>query len=135
PVIRQGALGGQFDVIILPSESEQALAAGRRPNTAPARLTGGLGTEGQASLRQFLADGGTVIALDEASRYAIARLGAPARALRTSRGADETGTDAAAAAPRDSGCVFRFYAPGSIFEAVVDRAHPISSGLASTAAL
>ncbi len=134
-VIRHGALRSRFDVIILPSESEQAIAQGRRPNTAPARLTGGLGSEGQASLVQFLNDGGTIIALDEASRYAIDRLGAPARALRTTRGGGENGGDPGNSSARDSGSVFRFYAPGSIFEAAVDRSSPIASGMDSTTAV
>lgn len=131
--IRQGSLRSRFDVVILPSENENALVAGRRPNTAPAQYTGGLGPQGIEALRGFLADGGTVIALDEASRFAINRLGAPARALRTSRGAAEG--DAAARPDPDSSSVFRFYAPGSIFEASVDRTHPIASGMPASAAI
>jgi len=131
--IRQGALRSRFDVVILPSEAENAILTGRRENTAPARYTGGLGREGTEALRAFLADGGTVIALDAASRFAINRLGAPARALRTTRGATEA--DPAARPDPDSSSVFRFYAPGSIFEASVDRTHPIASGLADSAAI
>jgi hypothetical protein len=131
--IRHGGLRGRFDVVILPSETDSAIEAGRRVNTAPAAYTGGLGREGTEALRAFLADGGTVIALDEASRFAINRLGAPARALRTTRGAPE-GESASRPNP-DSSSVFRFYAPGSIFEASVDRSHPIASGMAATAAV
>jgi len=132
-VIRQGSLRSRFDVVLLPSETENAIVAGRRPNSAPAQYTGGLGREGTEALRAFLADGGTVIALDEASRFAINRLGAPARALRTTRGATEA--DPAARPDPDSNSVFRFYAPGSIFEASVDVTHPIASGMAASAAV
>lgn len=134
-MIRQGGLREKFDVVILPSETEAEIANGRRPNTAPPEYTGGVGTAGTESLRRFLDEGGTIIALDEASRYAINRLGAPARALQTTRGADETGAGPAAGAPRDTSSVFRFYAPGSIFEASVDRSHPIASGMDSTTAV
>jgi len=130
-MVRQGGLRRQFDVLILPSERQSEIETGRRPGTAPAAYTGGLGRSGVASLRAFLDDGGTVITLDEASRFAIERLGAPARAVRTSRSAGGNSSSTAA----DSGSAVRFYAPGSIFEARVDRRHPIASGMDSTAAL
>jgi hypothetical protein len=135
--LRQGGLRAQFDVVILPSETEAAIANGRRAGTAPAQYTGGLGTAGTDALRRFLDEGGTVIALDEASRFAIDRLGAPARAIRTSRGTDEGADPAAAPAStgRDTNSVFRFYAPGSIFETVVDRGHPLASGMDTSAAI
>ncbi len=135
---RAGGLAARFDVVVLPSESEQAIANGRRTGTVPAQYAGGLGTAGQAALREFLAQGGTVIALDQASRYAIRRLGAPARALRTSRtGLDDADPTAVATQPaeRDSGEVSRFFAPGSIFDVAVDRSHPIASGVGDRAAV
>jgi hypothetical protein len=131
-VVRHGGLRARFDVVVLPSETEAAILNGRRAGTAPQQYTGGLGREGTEALRGFLDEGGTVVALDEASRFAIARLGAPARALRTTRGAEE-GAEPAPRESRDTGEVFRFYAPGSIFETVVDRSHPIASGMNETA--
>jgi hypothetical protein len=133
-MVRAGNLEARFDVIILPSENENAIHRGRRPGTAPAQYTGGLGDAGQASLRQFLTSGGTLIALDAASRYAITRLGAAATAIRTSRtgGDDEAVTPAAS--EDDAGAV-RFYAPGSIFETIVDLTHPIASGMGERAAV
>lgn len=134
-MVRQGGLREKLDVVILPSETPAAITAGRRAGTAPAQYTGGIGPEGTEALRAFLADGGTVVALDEASRFAIDRLGAPARALRTTRGAPAEGADPAGRETPDSGSVFRFYAPGSIFETVVDRSAPIASGMGATAAV
>ncbi len=131
--VRQGGLRARYDVIILPSESEAAIVSGRRAGTAPAGYTGGMGRAGVMALRTFLSDGGTVIALDQASRFAIDQLGAPARALQTTRGGEDEGGEPAARTGRDSVPVFRFYAPGSIFEAALDRAHPIASGMDSTA--
>lgn len=134
-VLRQGGLHGRFDVVILPSESEQAIFGGRRAGTAPAQYTGGLGAEGTAALRQFVEEGGTVIALDEASRFAINRLGAQGRALRTTRGAPAEGGNPNVPVTPDTGSVFRFYAPGSIFEATVEQGHPIASGMQASAAV
>jgi len=135
---RAGGLAARFDAVILPSETEQNIANGRRAGTMPAQYVGGLGTAGQTALREFLAQGGTVIALDQASRYAIRRLGAPARAFRTSRtGAEDADPTAVATQPteRDSGEVSRFFAPGSIFDVAVDRSHPIASGIGERAAV
>ncbi len=132
--VRAGALGRRFDVLVLPSESEDAIATGRRPGSVPDAYTGGLGAAGSAALRDFLAEGGTVIALDQASRYAVTHLGAPARTVRVAGRGDEGGDQAAEqAGERES--VFRFSAPGSIFEAIVDRTHPVASGMPETTAV
>lgn len=119
---RAGGLLQQFDVVILPDESEREIVRGRAPNTAPESMTGGLGETGTQALREFAEGGGTVIALDSATRFAINRLGAAARLVRTSRGADTTSLS-------------RFYAPGSIFETTVDPRHPVASGFGDRAAV
>lgn len=132
--VRAGDLASRFDVVILPSENERAIAAGRRAGTAPPQYTGGLGEAGAAALRTFLRDGGTLVTLDEASRYAIAQLGAPARFVPTSRGSDPT-AERGPEPVADSGNVSRFYAPGSIFDVTVDRSHPVASGIGERAAV
>jgi hypothetical protein len=132
--VRAGGLLERFDVLILPSENERAISQGRRRGTAPERLTGGLGTAGTAAVRAFVEGGGTLVTLDQSSRWAIARLGAPARAIRTSR-TGEPEADRGPEAPADTGNISRFYAPGSIFDVTVDRTHPLASGLGERAAI
>jgi hypothetical protein len=132
--VRGGDLGSRFDVVILPSENERAIAAGRRAGTAPPQYTGGLGEAGATALRTFLRDGGTLVTLDEASRYAISQLGAPARWVPTSRGGDPT-AERSPEPVADSGSVSRFYAPGSIFDVTVERSHPVASGMGERAAV
>lgn len=132
--VRAGVLASRFDVVILPSDSEQAIAAGLRSGTAPPRYLGGLGEVGASALRAFLQDGGTLVTLDEASRYAITRLGAPARFVPTTRGSDPT-AEQGPEPDADSGNVSRFYAPGSIFDVTVDRSHPVASGMGERAAV
>jgi len=133
-IVRAGDLRRAFDVVILPSEGATQIERGRRAGTLPAAYTGGLGIAGIAALRSFLAQGGTIIALDEASRFAIERLGAPATVLPVTDsalgGADPGGNTAGR---REN--VSRFSAPGSIFEAIVDRAHPVGSGMGPSAAV
>ncbi len=132
--VSAGNLAERYDVVILPSESEPQIVNGRRANTAPAAYTGGLGESGTAALRAFMEGGGTVIALDAATRFSINRLGAPARFIRTTRGATDDGEPGGETA-RDDGRVSRFYAPGSIFDVTVDRDHPIASGYGDRAAV
>lgn len=121
--VRAGALASRFDVVLLPSEPAAAIRDGRRPGSAPPQYTGGLGTEGAAALRAFLDSGGTLVALGEASAYAIEDLGVPGSVA----GAAHRG-----AQPAD---LSRFSAPGSIFEAEVDRGHPVASGMDSVTAV
>ena len=135
--VRAGGLASRFDVVILPSEPAQAIRDGRRAGTAPPQYTGGLGSEGASALRAFLDSGGTLIALGEADGYAISDLGVNAGIEGGSRrGRGEAGTPSGTAAgPSQTPAVSRFSAPGSIFEAEVDRGHPIASGMDSATAV
>ena len=121
--VRAGGLATRFDVVLLPSESPSAISDGRRAGTAPPQYTGGLGREGAAALRDFMAAGGTLIALGEASAYAVQDLGVPGGVAGPVRRGAQTSD------------VSRFSAPGSIFEAEVDRGHPIGSGMDSVTAV
>jgi hypothetical protein len=132
--VRAGGLASRFDVVILPSENERAITTGRRAGTAPPQYTGGLGEAGATALRTFLQDGGTLVTLDDASRYAIAQLGVPARWIPTPRGGDPT-AERGPGVMADSGNVSRFSAPGSIFDVTVDRSHPVASGMGERAAV
>ena len=130
-VIRAGALGARFDVVLLPSEPARALRSGRPQGSLPPQYTGGLGEPGAAALKTFLSDGGTVIALGEATAYCIADLGVPgsvASDVRQGRG--DAGADAS-----EGQATARFSAPGSVFDVDVDRAHPVASGVDSVTAV
>jgi hypothetical protein len=94
--VTAGDLRARFDVVVLPDMSPADLSEGRAPGTAPPELTGGLGPAGAAALSAFVEAGGTLVALNEASTYAISALRLPVR-------------DALAGVPRTA-----FYCPGSI---------------------
>jgi hypothetical protein len=109
-VVRNGKLKEQFDVIVLPDQSPQELLKGLPPRY-PAPYSGGLGSEGSEALRQFVVDGGTLVALNEASRFAIQALLLPVRNVLEAVGDED------------------FYAPGSIFRLELDTANDIGRGL------
>ncbi|MEX2301869.1 MAG: M14 metallopeptidase family protein [Bryobacterales bacterium] len=115
--LQEGGLSGEFDVIILPDARPSTLHAGYIPGAlyngapAPPEYTGGLGNEGAEALRQFLESGGTVLAFNQASSYAIDRLQPGVRDVLANVGND------------------RFYGPGSLLNARVDITHPLCFGM------
>jgi hypothetical protein len=110
--VRAGRLRERFDAIVLPGQSPAAIRDGHAKGAMPEEYTGGLGEPGEAALRAFVAEGGTLVALDSASRFAIEALALPVR------NALEGGVDAA-----------RFSCPGSILRARAATAHPLAHGL------
>jgi hypothetical protein len=109
-VVRAGKLRDQFDVIILPDQSPRELLEGLAPRY-PAPFAGGLGPDGSDALREFVVDGGTLIALNEASRFAIQALLLPVRNVLE-------------AVPDED-----FYAPGSIFRLELDTTQAVARGM------
>src|SRR5712691_8590786 len=87
-VVRAGKLRDHFDVIVLPDQSPHELFDGL-PRQYPAPYAGGLGTAGVEALRQFVTDGGTLVALNDASRFAVERLLLPVRNVLESVADDE----------------------------------------------
>ena len=109
-VVRAGKLRTTFDVIVLPDQSLQELLDGV-PREYPAPYPGGLGEDGVKALRQFAEDGGTLVALNDASRFAVQQLLLPVRNVLEGVADDE------------------FYAPGSIFRLELDPSDPIARGM------
>src|SRR5216117_2616915 len=109
-VVRAGKLREHFEVIVLPDQSPHELFDGL-PRQYPAPYAGGLGQEGVEALRQFVTDGGTLVALNDASRFAVEHLLLPVRNVLESVADDE------------------FYAPGSIFRLELDPSDPIARGM------
>ncbi len=94
--VRAGKLRDRFDVIVLPDMDAADIAVGRLAGTAPPAMTGGLGKEGAAALVEFVEQGGTLVALNRSTGYAIRALDLPV-------------TDALSGMPQN-----QFYCPGSI---------------------
>ena len=108
--VRAGSLKERFDVILLPDASPHELLDGL-PRRYPAPYAGGLGQEGVQALRQFVLDGGTLVTLNDASRFAIQALLLPVRNVLEGVSDED------------------FYAPGSIFRLELDPDHPLSKGM------
>ncbi|MCU0634340.1 MAG: hypothetical protein MUE41_05665 [Gemmatimonadaceae bacterium] len=106
--VRAGGLRKRFDVIILPDQGANGIRRGLG-GPYPDSLRGGVGDAGVAALRAFVDDGGTVIAFNEASEFAIEALELPVKNVL--------------AGVRNT----EFYAPGSLFAIELDRTHPMTA--------
>ncbi len=113
--LHKGSLRDFHDVVILPSMSATALMEGHADTVVPAEFSGGLGAQGIAALRDFMAAGGTVVALDHAGDLAIEQLDVPV-------------TDALAGLEQGD-----FFCPGSLLRIDVDPAHPLGYGMPAAA--
>jgi hypothetical protein len=109
--VRSGNLRAKYDAIIIPDQSPRAILNGYRAGSMPPELTGSLGAEGVKALREFVEQGGTLIALNQASDFAIEQLHLPVRDI----------TDGL---PRTE-----YFAPGSILRTEIDTSHPIAKGM------
>jgi hypothetical protein len=107
--VRAGRLKETFDVIVLPDQSPRELLEGLS-SRYPAPYAGGLGEVGAQALDQFVTDGGTLVALNAASRFVVQALLLPVRNVLEGVPDEE------------------FYAPGSIFRIELDDTHPLARG-------
>jgi hypothetical protein len=109
--VRAGNLRAKFDTIIIPDQSPRAILEGYRKDTMPEELTGGMGKEGVKALREFVEEGGTLVALNDASDFAIEQFDLPVRDVTVGLKRTE------------------FYCPGSILRTILDTTHPIAKGM------
>lgn len=121
---RAGKLNEKFDAILLPDQTPRALFSGlpgpgqqnpegrgENAGSYPLEFAGGLGDAGVTALREFVEAGGTLIALNNATNFAIDYLRLPVRNVL--RGV----------ANKD------FYCPGSILRTELLVDNPLTFGL------
>ena len=109
--IRQGNLHAKFDVLLFTSQRTNDIVTGNAANSLPAEYTGGITEAGVNNLKEFVANGGTLVCFDQACELAIKRFDLPLRnALEGVRSSE-------------------FYCPGSIVSLEVDNKNPLASNL------
>ncbi len=108
--LRQGDLLHDLDCLVLPSANPKAMIDGL-PSVYPAEFSGGIGELGTENVRQFVKRGGTLIALDGASAWAVQALDLPVG-------------NALSGLPTD-----KFYVPGSFLRVLLDTSHPVNYGM------
>lgn len=121
--VAAGNLSGKFDILVLPD-----LAAGRgvttsverlvdgslKPGSVPDEYAGGIGQPGVEALKAFVADGGTLIAINRASTALIELLDLPVENALAGLSTQE------------------FYCAGALFSISLDGSTPVTVGLQQT---
>ena len=111
--VRAGGLKDRFDAIILPDQQPRDIVNGFEGGIIRPEYRGGIGTEGISALRNFVADGGTLIALGAASDFVVEQFPVPVRNLKRDFNRDQ------------------HFAPGTILRLQVDTTQPIGFGMAA----
>jgi hypothetical protein len=104
-----------FDVIVLPAQSASGIKNGHAPGSMPEKYVGGLGEDGSRALQRFVADGGWLVAVDDAVDFALEEFRLPFRNPVGGLSSSE------------------FFLPGSIIRLEVDTDHPLGWGMDSEA--
>ena len=112
--LRTGDLSA-FSAIILPDQDAATMLRGFAPGTNFPEYVGGIGADGAANLKRFAEAGGTIIALNEASSFAMTQLGLPVE-------------NAAENLPPTT-----FFVAGSFLRTKFDTTHPLAFGMPSEA--
>ncbi len=109
--VRAGDLRGRYDVIVLADMSARTILEGFEEGEVPPRYAGGIGESGARELDAFVRAGGTLVALNGSSRFAVEQLHLPVRNVVADLEADE------------------YFARGAIIELETDPSHPVMSGM------
>lgn len=109
--VGRGNLTREFTTIVLPSIDANELREGRSEASVPPEYAGGLGAAEVENLRQFVDEGGTLVALGASVGFAIEALELPVE-------------DFLAGLPRS-----QFFAPGALVSLSVDTTTTLGSGL------
>jgi len=111
--IRGGKLRQKFDTIIIADQEARAIVNGFDAPRIRPEYRGGIGEAGLDQLKQFVADGGTLVTMGNACDLAIEKLPIPVRNLKKGLTRDQ------------------HFAPGAILRLEVDTQHPIGYGVAA----
>lgn len=110
--VKAGKLRERFDAIVIPDQRERDILGGLDYRTVVPEYRGGIGEEGWKALQDFIANGGTIVALGEASNLFINKLPLPVKELKHSLTREQ------------------HFAPGTIVNLQVDDSNPIGLGVA-----
>jgi hypothetical protein len=112
--VRAGKLRQKFDTIIFADQDPRAIVDGFDAPAIRTEYRGGIGETGVENLKQFVAEGGTLITMGNACDLAIEKLPIPVKNLKKGLSRDQ------------------HFAPGAILRLEVDAQHPLGSGVASS---
>ena len=111
--VQAGKLRTLFDVILLPDQRAKDIVDGLDYSSIVPEYRGGIGETGFDALKEFIADGGTLVALGEACNLLVERLPLGVKELKHGTNREQ------------------HFAPGAILNLQVDTTHPLGLGMAA----
>jgi len=111
--IKAGKLRDRFDAILFADQQPNSIVSGNEAASTRPEYRGGIGEDGVAALKAFVAQGGTLIMMGNACDLAIERFPLPVKNLKRGLTRDQ------------------HFAPGTIMRVEVDTSHPIGAGMAA----
>jgi Zinc carboxypeptidase len=111
--VKAGRLRDRLDVILFADQQPASIVSGNESASTRPEYRGGIGEDGVAALKTFVAAGGTLVMLGNACDLAIERFPLPVANLKRGLTRDQ------------------HFAPGTIVKIDVDPAHPLGAGVAA----
>jgi hypothetical protein len=111
--IRAGRLRQKYDAIIIADQDPRGIVDGFDAPAIRTEYRGGIGDAGVDNLKQFVAEGGTLVTMGNACDLAIERLPIPVKNLKKGLTRDQ------------------HFAPGAILKLEIDTQHPLGYGVAA----
>lgn len=115
--VKEGKLNKKFDVIVLPDDSPSGITgkyaknARRKPEKYPAKYESGVGDQGTKALKEFVEQGGTLVALGSSYEFVKNTFDLKIRNITENLKSDE------------------FFCPGSTVKVKVDNTDPLAYGM------
>ncbi len=110
--VKAGNLHDRFDAIVIPDERPKDILEGLDYSTIVPEYKGGLGNDGWKALEDFVHEGGTLVALGEASDLLIDKLPLPVKDIKRTLTREQQ------------------FAPGTVVNLEVDATNPVGFGVA-----
>jgi hypothetical protein len=120
--VKEQKLRAEYDVIIIPDVTKEVIVDGKRKPEegemkyfvdVPPEYSGGIGKEGVKNLKEFVEQGGTLIAMASACDFVLDEFNVPVVNVLSRARADE------------------FNCPGSLLRMNIDPGHPVTYGMPS----
>ena len=115
--VKKGDLNKKYDVIIIPDDSKSGITgiypknARRVPEKYPEKYTSGIGKNGGKILKEFVKNGGTLVAFGGSFEYVVEEFGLKVRNIASGIPSKE------------------FFCPGSTIKTHFDNTHPAAYGM------
>lgn len=115
--IQEGNLGEKYDAIIFASAWPGSIINGYSAKRMPAPYAGGIGEKGVQALQTYVQNGGTLVALNQSTAFAINQFDLPVKSTVK----DLKNTD--------------FFVGGSLLKITTNQNHPVMAGMPKQAAV